>query len=363
MPPRPRIPWVTIGTMLLLVALHVGIGALSTDDPREALARLWYFESPFRVWDGGAYSLLAAAFLHIAFFHLLFNLVWIWSFGGPLEVTFGHQPLFAFLFFGAVVTSGSEFALTAALPIGASALVYALFGWMLALRRRVRIFQQLLSSRVCWLLGVWFPLSLLLNLLGQWRVGWFAQPAGFLFGFAFGGIFYHRLLQWRIPSAVALLALAALTAFGQLHATWLPYWPAREYLRQPVERRADPDAVVERVLDRPLSGADYLNNIAWFAATDRRDGLRDGPLALAAARESVALVANGLTTGTMTAYVSALDTLAAAHAELGQWDAALATERRVLAIYDSATTGVIRLPRPIFEENLRLIENRSRIRE
>ena len=77
---------------------------------------------------------------------------------------------------------------------------------------------------------------------------------------------------------------------------------------------------LERVL--ATGTAEALNGYAWLRATSSAAGVRNGELALAQAQQAVALEPNA-------AY---LDTLAAAYAELGQFDKALATQREALAL-------------------------------
>ena len=79
---------------------------------------------------------------------------------------------------------------------------------------------------------------------------------------------------------------------------------------------------LERVL--AAGTAEALNGYAWLRATSSAAGVRNGELALAQAQQAVALEHNA----------SYLDTLAAAYAELGQFDKALATQREALALAD-----------------------------
>jgi Flp pilus assembly protein TadD len=62
------------------------------------------------------------------------------------------------------------------------------------------------------------------------------------------------------------------------------------------------------------------NHIAWLLATSTQEDFRNGERALAHARRAVSLEPSANT----------MDTLAAAYAELGQWDAAISTQRQAL---------------------------------
>ena len=99
------------------------------------------------------------------------------------------------------------------------------------------------------------------------------------------------------------------------------------------------EAEASRWLERVLAAgtAEALNGYAWLRATSRAAGVRNGELALAQAQQALALEPNA----------AHLDTLAAAYAELGQFDNAVATQREALTLA-VADQGMVR------EMNLRL---------
>lgn len=92
----------------------------------------------------------------------------------------------------------------------------------------------------------------------------------------------------------------------------------------------------EHVLWLDPNSAGTMNNLAWLLATTPDPTLRDGPRALDLARRAVALDPTG----------AWLDTLAAAQAESGDFDAAILTEAK--ALEQSV------LPNPAFQKRLRL---------
>ena len=66
-----------------------------------------------------------------------------------------------------------------------------------------------------------------------------------------------------------------------------------------------------------------MNDLAWRLATDPRDNVRDGNSALKFAQ--LACEKDGWATA------GYIDTLAAAHAELGQWEQAVAFQQQAIA--------------------------------
>ena len=91
------------------------------------------------------------------------------------------------------------------------------------------------------------------------------------------------------------------------------------------------------------------NGLAWLLATTRFDGLRDGEAALAEALRATAIVRSANT----------LDTLAAAYAETGDFDKAVATQRDALAMADTEDAG----HRPEFERHLQSFQQHKPWRE
>jgi choline-sulfatase len=77
------------------------------------------------------------------------------------------------------------------------------------------------------------------------------------------------------------------------------------------------------------------NEYAYFLATCPDDAQREGELALRLAQQ--------ITSGTGASRVEYFDTLAAAHAEMGEFESAIATQRRAIAILEgrSAPSGVL----------------------
>jgi TPR repeat protein len=72
------------------------------------------------------------------------------------------------------------------------------------------------------------------------------------------------------------------------------------------------------------------NGVAWLLATSRYDRLRDGAAALVEARRATELASSATT----------LDTLAAAYAETGDFDSAIATQREAIAAIADGEKGI-----------------------
>src|SRR5258708_5647032 len=86
-PPLPEpqgIPFVAYACIGLCVIIWAGINF----DPAEVKTQEWTRTlAPFapRIWSGQWWGLVSSAFVHIEFWHLLFNMIWTREFGRLLE--------------------------------------------------------------------------------------------------------------------------------------------------------------------------------------------------------------------------------------------------------------------------------------
>ena len=228
------------------------------------LSDYWVYSNPGDIWDGAAWSLLGSAFVHFDFFHLLFNMMWFWGLASRIEITLGRQTLFALVFFGAIISSGAQLATGGWPCIGASGVVYALFGLALVARSRLPILALYLTPSVTWMLIGWLFLCLLISYAGLWPIGNAAHLAGFLFGLAVGLLFVVR--RARIPAAVGLGLLAALTVCS---AVWMPWSPQWQQWRVAKALKAGLTGQARAYLESGADSSDpvALNNTAWVLAT------------------------------------------------------------------------------------------------
>ncbi len=315
----------------------------------EAWAGFWIYFNPQRVYEGRYWTLLTAAFVHVHLLHLAFCMFLLWALGARLELVFGRQAVFAFIFFGAILTAGAQFALISWSGMGMLPVVFGLYGWMLPLRRRVPLFRHFLAPRMIAFLTVSLIVGLLLGLVRAWPASHLACGAGLLFGLAVSQMFStHRLRRWAALGVPALLAL--LTLAGLLQAPWNHDWLVWSHLRAAEGRMDEPTR--RGLADRLLASRDpeRLNRLAWTLATDPQPALRDGRLALELARRACEL--------TDWREPNLTDTLAAAHAELGQWDEAERVQRQAVELARELGSTMA-----IFRLNLEKIQRREKIRD
>lgn len=91
---------------------------------------LWLKIQPIDVLvdSGQWWRLLGPALIHFSVLHIAFNLLWWWSLGRQIEITFGITSLLMLFVFSAVVSNVAQLLVSGANFGGLSGVVYALVG-------------------------------------------------------------------------------------------------------------------------------------------------------------------------------------------------------------------------------------------
>ena len=296
---------------------------------------------PVAIWTGAVWGLVTPAFVHFAWWHILFNMWWARDFGHLLEPDLGRRRYIGFILIGAIASSGWQLLTTDGTGIGFSGVVYALFGYILARRRSRPAFRDFLrSSTIFWLLG-WLVFCVVLTIARVWNVGNAAHIAGLAFGYLLG--LARERPRLRVGAVVGLSILFIGVVASCSYMPWSAVWRARHFIRQvdtwrrqaeagDVRAQAMYGSTLARWPQDRERGMEWLrraakagdawgtNGLAWWLATAPEDALRNGREAVQWAEKQYK------------AYPTANsgDTLAAAFAEADRWEEAIATQERAL---------------------------------
>lgn len=339
---------------VLLVALALPATFWSWTNPDDAFAAL--YSSGGQPWLGqNLHALFTSALLHADFPHLVFNLWWLVVLGSFLESCIGSVRYSLIVLTSALLGSVAQLAIGGDLGIGLSGVVYALFGVLLAWRRREPVIAAILTTPRIVVFIAWFFLCIALTHVGMMNVANSAHAAGLFAGLWFGASRFPALRALRIATGVLVLG-ASVTVF--FWAPWLENWhfaqlhrlserdtadtyheAAREFTRRfpdnewalqydawDAHTRRD-YARAARVMEKQLARSKdklILNNLAWLRATCPDPALRNGPEAVRLAEEACAL--SGWSESNL------INTLAAAYAEVGRYEDAVATNRKAVAV-------------------------------
>jgi len=204
----PRYP-VTAGVALAAIGISIlwwtgqGIDASIMDD------RVW---SRWELWRA-----VTCTLPHVNYFHLAFNLYWIWNLGTLVERVFGGLRwvgIFLLLAFGSGLW---EFMLLDG-GVGLSGVVYGLWGMLAILAPRDHRFSGAVDGQTNRLFVGWFFLCVFLTITGIMPVGNIAHGMG-----AVTGVLLGFALAGRGPlkrAAVAGLALVLVSGIAGSTGLW-----------------------------------------------------------------------------------------------------------------------------------------------
>jgi rhomboid protease GluP len=175
------------------------------------------------IWNGGYWAIVTSVFVHFALLHVAFNVYRLWVLGSRLERAIGSLPFLAFFVVSAIVSSSYELALSDDTGIGASGVVFAIFGFMRPTRHRYSIFNEVLHVRTIQLFVLWLVGCVAATYLKGLEIGNAAHISGLLFGGAAAATFVLRYKpRLTFSGLIALVILSIIPLFWcPWSVTWL----------------------------------------------------------------------------------------------------------------------------------------------
>ena len=226
----------------------------------DALAKFGYY-SPDAIWDGKYWAFITTVFVHM----LAFNVYWLWV-GGALERTVGRIRWLGFFAVAAIVSSGMQFGISGETGIGASGVIYGMFGFIWVTRRRYVLFSRIASKQTIVVFVAWLLFCVLATISKVMNVGNEAHFAGLLFGAGVGAVFVTKYRVRLVLAGTAVLTIASIVPL--FWCPWSVRWVGKQAYAAHM-RRDYPQAI--RWYERELAlGGDpvwTLDNMARaFAA-------------------------------------------------------------------------------------------------
>lgn len=216
---RPRVQWATMLLVVLCVLSFVGLALLPARQRLSLLlewgtvpANIFDAHEPIlaQLHDPSLLRLVTALFIHVAWLHVLGNMLFLVIFGLPSERTLGSTRFLSLFLLGGIVAN-----LVGALSlagvhspiIGCSGAVSAVLGAYIALFPRERLglvlplglYLEFVRVPAFLLIGIWVLLQLLFSYAGPsyGAVVWWTHIAGFLFGVVFA-LFSREAIARRL---------------------------------------------------------------------------------------------------------------------------------------------------------------------
>jgi membrane associated rhomboid family serine protease len=233
-PFKKYLPVVTVIVCLVCVALFAGINLNSKADESKNYTG-WGAPSADELFSGDYWGLITSNFVHIAIWHIFFNLSWFWPFGKRIEFE-SNKLFYVFLILSsALVSSLSQLAFADNTGIGLSGIVYAFFGYLFVKSKTTPAYKDSLDKGAIKLFLIWLVVCIVITQLNILNVGNAAHIGGLCWG-AFIGYAskLKKPLQW-IAGIGFVAVLTVLIFYGPFSTCYLSYQAYRLHECQKVE--------------------------------------------------------------------------------------------------------------------------------
>ncbi|MCD7901276.1 MAG: rhomboid family intramembrane serine protease [Bacteroides sp.] len=208
-------PVITNICCLVCIILFIGINLDSRMDSWEAYTR-WGAPNFLDIFDGKWWGLITSNFLHVQWWHILFNLYWFWLFGKKLEFEEGRIHYILITLTSAFVSSVAQLVFSNTTGIGLSGIVYAFFGFILVRSKTTDDYRGFINKQTVNMLIFWLFFCLILTWTDAMNIGNAAHFGGFLWGMFLAYIArFRKYIQW-------IIGVAVLAVFSSM-IVWTPF--------------------------------------------------------------------------------------------------------------------------------------------
>jgi rhomboid protease GluP len=210
-------PWISRIAIAVCVVVFLGLNAEARLDSWATLTK-WGCLPATSIRNGAIWGLITCAFVHMALWHVAFNMYWLWVLGSRMERAIGSSRFLAFVLMTAFVSSSVQLAVSDQTGIGASGFVYGIFGFMWVARDRYPTFNEVLNQQTINVFVIWLFGCLAATYLKIWDVGNAAHFSGIIFGAAVANYF---IVGYRRTGTLA--GLAGMVLFCIISLFWCPW--------------------------------------------------------------------------------------------------------------------------------------------
>jgi len=202
--------------MFTYAMLAVFLAFFAAEYSRSDLADFYAF--PWRIADGEVWRLITCTFLHASVIHIAFNAAMFFRFSRVVDDWLGPWGAMALYAFFAVGSSAAQLLVSKGGMVGASGVVYGLFGFLWVMSRRRDDAALAADPAVVQTMLGWLLVCFVVNQLGG-NIGNTAHAVGLALGWLTGQTVVARK-TWRVPLALATLAACALPIVFCQRAVW-----------------------------------------------------------------------------------------------------------------------------------------------
>ncbi len=193
-----------------------------------------FYAYPWRVADGELWRLITCTFLHGGLLHILFNAVMFVRFSSVIDNWLGPWVAMLLYVFFAMSSSAAQLLVSKGIGgIGASGVVYGLFGFLWIMSRRRDDAAEAANPYTVQTMFGWLFVCTVVNMFGG-NIGNTAHVVGLILGVLVGKAFVARKRQ-RIAVAILTLVIWAIPMVFIQPVVWkhtLAYvYPLNQYYR------------------------------------------------------------------------------------------------------------------------------------
>lgn len=221
----PIITWLTC---VACVAVFLGLLSSASNEAPGAVSE-WGYYQPYDVLRGAYWAFITSVFVHFEWWHLAFNVYWLYVCGVAIERQQGLVRYAAFFLGAGLFSSLAEFFFTGDTGIGASGVAYALFGYMWFKRREVREFAEIMTPKLVRWFIFWLIGCVVATLANVWNVGNAAHISGLLFGAAIAARTLFKRKKALIDAGLAFAAIALMISL--FWAPWSHTWTSHKAMQ------------------------------------------------------------------------------------------------------------------------------------
>nr|WP_239648097.1 rhomboid family intramembrane serine protease [Nocardiopsis ganjiahuensis] len=215
---KPYVTWTILAMMGVGFLLQLGTSEPVGQAGLSPVTGMFSMYGLAVVLDGQWYRMITSAFLHGGVMHLLFNGYAMFLLGQQLERWLGHGRFLTLWVVGALAGSVVSLLFAPGQPsVGASGAIFALFGAVFVIGRRLRLDMRMILV----LLG----LNLVITFLVP-NIAWTAHIGGLVAGLAVGAIFAYLPARTGRAGGSTLVHALAVALFVVLLAVLAVLAPA-----------------------------------------------------------------------------------------------------------------------------------------
>lgn len=206
-------PWLTYIVLAICVLLFFGLNYV---EPNWQAYNQLGLSSIMDLRAGDYWSIITNNFMHLEWWHLLFNMYWLIVLGKQIEYLSGRRFLVSLMLLTAAGASALQVFISDNVGLGFSGIGYGMFGFIWANSRYLPQSGYSISKSVVNIFVAWFFMCIILTKFSVIEVGNAGHLGGLLAGLGLAWVVFNRTsLKLAIYSSVMILVL--------LPSFWAPW--------------------------------------------------------------------------------------------------------------------------------------------